>query len=91
MAKDDEFVPPEQLPNFRIRHFWAVIVVDPADNSEALVYWRAASGQPVPLLAADEHRLASIQKILPQVAKHYGRPLKLARFGTREDVEEIKP
>jgi hypothetical protein len=45
----------------------------------------------VPLIAADWARVESIRPLAQQIAKAFGREVKLVKFTTREELESIKP
>jgi hypothetical protein len=46
------------------------------------------SGQLVPLIAADEKRLASLRPLAQNMAIRFGMKIRLVRFHTREVIEE---
>lgn len=45
----------------------------------------------MPLLGADRARVDSLRRLAQQVADREGRPLTLARFTVREDLETLTP
>lgn len=45
----------------------------------------------MPLVGADRERVASLRTLAQEVADVTGCKITLARFTTREDLEEIKP
>ena len=93
---NDDFVPPSQLPDHRIREIWAAVVVDPADNSEGFLQCLAiAEGstrpQMTPVIGSDEYRLRSMRKMLPELARKHGLRITLVHFTAREDLETFEP
>lgn len=80
--------PKNYLP--RIETIWAYLSVD--EGGEGVC---AAPLEPgmlsVPLLAADETRLEKIRPFALAIAKLTGRPVRLAKFTVREDIEVIQP
>lgn len=44
----------------------------------------------MPLIAADKERVDSLRPYAVEIAKETGKTIKLIKFTTREDVEEIK-
>lgn len=71
-----------------INSLWAFLSVDPADGNEGVC--AATIGNTLmPLIAADEARLASLRSHAEKIAKRSGRKIKLVKFTTREEVEEV--
>jgi hypothetical protein len=72
----------------RIESIWAFVSVDQEDGNEGVA---AASfgGVLMPLIAADEKRLAMILPIAEHIKATTGIKLKLVKFTTREEVAEI--
>jgi hypothetical protein len=48
-------------------------------------------GQLVPLIAADEKRLASLRPLAQNMAKRFGMKVRLVKFHVREVIEEYGP
>jgi hypothetical protein len=48
-------------------------------------------GMTVPLIAADARRLKTIRDIAPELVRHFGKVLRLAKFTKREDLEVWRP
>lgn len=46
-------------------------------------------GTMVPLIAADEKRLASIRPVAEMMVREFGQKIKLIKFTTREEIEDI--
>jgi hypothetical protein len=72
----------------KITAVWAVVSVDPADGNEGVAAAEVA-GIMMPLIAADEKRLDMIIPIAKAIKASTGIKLKLVKFTTREEVEEI--
>jgi hypothetical protein len=72
----------------RITSVWAVVSVDPVDGNEGVAAAEVA-GIMMPLIAADEKRLEVIVPIAKAIKAGTGLRLKLVKFTTREEVEEI--
>lgn len=72
----------------RIDCVWAVVSVDPSDGNEG-VCAAEFTGVMMPLIAADEKRLAMIIPIAERIKAATGIKLKLVKFTTREEVREI--
>jgi hypothetical protein len=45
----------------------------------------------VPLIAADKRRLDSLKPLARKLASIFQKPIRLAKFTTREDVEIYQP
>jgi hypothetical protein len=72
----------------RIDFIWMVLSVD--DGGEGVV--AAPFGtMTLPLVAADKQRLDEIIPIARELARLFGKPLRLARFSEREDIEIYRP
>lgn len=78
-------------PNFRVKHIWAFIAVDPRDNSEGIMAFRGPSGGWEPMFAADKDRLKSLRPIARHQARQTGQRVKLVKFTLRKDEEFIDP
>lgn len=74
----------------RIDRIWAVAVtLDDGDESIPVVY--GPDGQPMPLIASDEARLAIIIQRARRWARASGKPVRLVKFQGVELVETIHP
>lgn len=79
-------------PGFRIKHLWAFIATDPADDSEGVAAFLRNNGREwFPLFAADEERLADLREIAQALAKKIGVKMRLVRFDAMVDMETIEP
>jgi len=74
----------------RIDNLWLVISVD--EGGEGVVAAPIQEGMlTVPLIAADEARLEGILKVARALSRMTGKRMKLVRFSTRHEVEDILP
>lgn len=80
------YSPPNIIP--RIRAVWAFLSVDDSGNEGVCAMTIGGLGL-VPLIAADEARLAQLRPLAVEVAKHTGKRVILARFESRVDQETI--
>lgn len=75
---------------FQINHIWAFLSVD--EGGEGVCAGPLlGKGTVIPLIAADEKRLAILRPFAQELAKVFGKPIKLVRFSLREEIEEFKP
>jgi hypothetical protein len=74
----------------RIDQLWLVTFVDEAGR-EIVVQAKLVSGEFVPLIAADAARLDSIMTAGRSIAKATNIRMRLVRFTSRIDVEDISP
>lgn len=68
---------------------FAFLTID-EDGDEAVPAVRVPGGW-MPLVAADEARLAALRPLAEQMAEQAGVELTLSRFEVRTDVETIRP
>lgn len=71
-----------------IDEMWAYIAI--GQEGEGITAQLTESGW-MPLIGADAARMASHRQLAQDLANESGKPLVLARFTQREDVEVIKP
>jgi hypothetical protein len=79
-------------PNYlgRIDQIWAFLSLD--DGGEGVVAAPIGPGaMTVPLIAADKRRVDSLIPIAKRMATLFGKPVRLAKFSKREDVEIYQP
>lgn len=79
--------PGNYLP--RIEHMWAFLSSDPGGEGVC-----AAPIGPfgiVPMIAADDNRVASLKPTARIIASRAGKPVQLVKFTTREDIETYEP
>lgn len=79
-------------PNYlgRIDHIWAFLSVD--EGGEGVCAAPLGHGMlTVPMIAADDKRLVSLKPIARKMATMFQKPVRLARFTVREDVEIYQP
>jgi hypothetical protein len=74
----------------RINQLWLVTFIDGA-GQEVVVQGRLASGDYVPLIAADPSRLESITSAARDLAKARNTKLHLIKLTSRLDIEDIAP
>lgn len=74
---------------FHIDEIWAFISVGP-DGEEGVCAVQMGDTM-MPLIAADETRLADLRPFAEVLAAIDGSPITLARFGHRVDLETIEP
>lgn len=73
----------------RIDRLWAALSVD--DGGEGIAAAPVGDLGTVPLIAADQKRLEALKPTIRQMARFFGRPIRIAKFSQREDVEIIRP
>lgn len=78
------------VPNYlgRIEQIWAALSLD--EGGEGVIA-APMGGMTLPLIAADKRRLDQIVPIAKRVANMFGKPVRLAKFSQREDVEVYQP
>lgn len=79
-------------PNYmgRIDQIWAFLSID--DGGEGVVAGPLLGpGSLVPLIAADKRRLKSLIPRAKEMVTMFGKPIRLAKFTKREDVEIYRP
>jgi hypothetical protein len=69
----------------RIEHLWAFLSSD--EGGEGVCAAPIGGLGAMPLIAADEARLKSIRHYAQHIASVFGKPVRLAKFTTREDIE----
>lgn len=67
---------------------WAVLSVDPKDNTEGIVAFNTPEGA-MPLLAADPARVESILGVARDMKRYTNHKMMLVKFTSREDVETL--
>jgi hypothetical protein len=73
----------------RIESIYAALSID--DNGEGVCAAPMGGLGSVPLIAADRARLKSIMPIARHIARIFGKPVRIAKFTKREDVEILRP
>ncbi len=74
----------------KIEAIYAFISIDEGPEDEGIV--AALMGDKwMPLVGADMDRVESLKPLAMGVARATGKRIVLARFGDREDLEELKP
>lgn len=73
----------------RIESLWAILSVDEIDGLEGVIAVNGPNNTMFPLIAADPERLESIKELARQNKKFTKKKMKLVRFTTRIDLEEL--
>jgi hypothetical protein len=73
----------------RIDALWAFVSTD-ADGNEGLCA-APLQGMTMPMIAADEKRLASLIPMAEQLATISGMTIRLVKLSTREELREFRP
>ncbi len=76
--------PKNSMP--RIESIYAFLSVDKEEGNEGVVGAAFRGGSPMPLLAADERRLADLMPVAERIAEQTGTQIKLVRFTAREEI-----
>jgi hypothetical protein len=72
----------------RIEQIWAFLSLD--EGGEGVC--AAPMGDlTVPLIAADKRRVDDLYPLARGIANVFNKPVRLAKFATREDIEVIQP
>jgi hypothetical protein len=74
----------------RIDAIWAFLSVDEKDGNEGVTAATMGTSL-VPLIAADEKRLASLRPLAQNMAERFGMKIRLVKFHVREVIEEYSP
>jgi hypothetical protein len=77
-------------PNYmgRIEVIWAALSLDEGGEG---VCAAPIGGMTLPLIAADKRRLDQIIPMARRVADLFGKPVRLAKFTKREDIDIYQP
>lgn len=76
----------------KITEISAFIAEDTGPDDEGITASWAGPGQGwMPLVGADQARIASLRPLAQQLADSQGKPIKLVRFSVREVIEVIEP
>lgn len=73
----------------RIEQMYAFVCEDSGPEDEGVIATQTSSGM-MPLVGADMARVESMRAIAETIARSLGKPVKLLRFTTREEVEIIR-
>lgn len=82
-----EHSPPNYLG--RIDHIWMALSVD--EGGEGIVGAPLGHNITMPLVAADKRRLDDITALARAIAMRFGKVVRIAKFGSREDVQMFRP
>jgi len=78
-----------EQPFPRIEEMWAWLSTDPSDG-EGVIGYRTGDGWWMPLMGADRERIESYRWHADLCRRATGRPVILARYSQRTDVEVIE-
>jgi hypothetical protein len=67
------------------------LATDPADGVTGPLWWETAGGARMPLLAETRRKADAMRPIAERLARTTGADVVLARFGSREDIDTIRP
>lgn len=71
---------------FLITTIKAYLVIDPVTGDEGVTAFQAGNTM-MPMICADEARVASMRPIAEAMARDHGVKIKLVEFSVRRDVE----
>ncbi len=74
----------------RINQIWMIVLIDKT-GVENVAQAKLATGEYVPLIAADAARLESMVGIAREMATAMNVQMKVIRFTNRTDLQEIRP
>lgn len=74
----------------KIDRIYAFITTDKDSEDEGIVARRIGDFW-MPLIGADEARVEIMRYLAKDIAKITGKPVVLAKFTNREDIEELEP
>lgn len=78
------------MSNFKITKVTAFVGIDPVDGDEGVLGFKGPNGW-MPLICADEARIASMFPIAEEIAAEKGIEYRILQYSVREDVtEEVK-
>lgn len=75
----------------KINELFAFIFADSGPDDEGVPSYTLPNGMTFPLLGADPARIDSLRPMAQEMSRRLGKPVVLARFTQREDVELIEP
>lgn len=78
------------MSGFRIAKLHAYVAIDENGEEGVCAAYNHATNTWMPMVCADEARIKSFRPIAENMAKKFGRPIKLVCFTVRKDVEVIK-
>lgn len=77
---------------FKIERIWAALAVDDAGEGVCAGPMMTDQGMiTAPLIAADETRLDYIRQMAQGMAIFFKKPVRIAKFSKREDIEVLTP
>jgi len=73
----------------KIEQMYAFVCEDSGPEDEGIIGMQTGMGW-MPLVGADMARVKSLRPIAETIARSSGKPVKLLRFTTREEIEIIR-
>ena len=73
----------------KINEVWAYVSEDEKGNEGICGWLDEKTKQWLPMVCADKDRLESLRVLAIMIAKQTNKKIKIVKFSTREDVEEI--
>lgn len=77
------------LRGARINEIFAYTTIDPEDDVEGIISAEAPGMGLVPLVGADIERMLSYKPVAQAAADVTGQKIKLVRFTSRQEIEEL--
>jgi hypothetical protein len=74
----------------KIESVYAFVALDESGDEGICGFFDETTNMAVPMVGADLARISSLRPIAQQIADEGRGPIKLLRFTTRTDLEEIK-
>lgn len=72
----------------RIEQIWAYLSIDEGGEGVCAMPF---NGTTIPLIAADKRRLDQLRPYARSISNAFRKPVRLARFKQREDIEIFQP
>jgi hypothetical protein len=76
-------------PGFKIKTIHAFIATED-DGTEGVIGQLMPDGVFMPFVCADAERVKLLRPFAAEIARMSNKPVKLARFSVREDLEDIE-
>jgi hypothetical protein len=77
---------------FKVEVLWGAFAIDDTGEGLCAAPMMTADGLiTAPLIAADKLRLVFIRKMAKKMAAHFKKPVRIAKFSQREDIEIFQP
>jgi|WetSurMetagenome_2_1015567.scaffolds.fasta_scaffold310052_2 hypothetical protein len=80
----------------KITELWAWVNTEADENDEGIIaheVYDVIKGEThwMPLVGADKARIESLRDVAKATAERLGKPVKLLKFSTREEIETVTP